>query len=330
MNLTPLANESRLLVEARFKPIQGTRFQPTGFPDLGPATYTLPDGTPMLLVESAQSMANHLERLCWDDANDRLVPELTGMPYVEAALPDGAKTNSLLEAHRLNSPYIVRSAGFRQIAEAIDFKKSAPFHREKLVKAIFTYDPTSIIHGVFLEKIAGIVRLPRALTAFIEARNVVTASYGGAKLDRVQPATGDDTPYGKADEGFGNVIYHKDDFAIPEHSNDSFIKCYFNVDLDLVRGFPLSDDQKSFLIWLCLFKIAKFLCNEFRPRSGCDLKVVEVKVQRPAQFVVPDIKDVSSELTSLSKRLFNDPKLSPLKVTFDRAIKEPKDRAYKS
>jgi CRISPR-associated protein Csb1 len=330
MNLTLLANESRLLVEARLKPIQGSRFQPTGFPDLGPASYTLPDGTPMLLVESAQSMANHLERLCWDDANDRLVPELTGMPYVEAALPDGAKTNSLLEAHRLNSPYIVRSFGFKQIADAIDFKKSAPFQREKLVKALFTYDPASLVHGVFLEKIAGVVRLPRGLTAFIEAKNVITASYGGAKVDRVQPATGDDTPYGKADEGFGNVIYHKDDFAISEDSNNSFIKCYFNVDLDLVRGFPLSDDQKNFLVLLSLFKIGKFFTTEFKPRSGCDLEVVEVNVKKPADFVIPDIRDVSAELTSLSKRLFNDSKLSPLKVTFDRTIKEPKDKAYKS
>ena len=49
-------------MEADLKPLQGERFQPTGFPDLGAATYQLPDGTRMLLVESAQSMANHLEK----------------------------------------------------------------------------------------------------------------------------------------------------------------------------------------------------------------------------------------------------------------------------
>ncbi len=33
-----LQNEPRLLIEAELKPVQGSRFQPTGFPDLGAAT----------------------------------------------------------------------------------------------------------------------------------------------------------------------------------------------------------------------------------------------------------------------------------------------------
>jgi len=57
---------SRMLMDAEFAPVQGDRFQPTGFADLGAATYTLPDGTRMLLVESAQSMANRLEATLLD------------------------------------------------------------------------------------------------------------------------------------------------------------------------------------------------------------------------------------------------------------------------
>ena len=53
--------ENRVLLEAELTPMQGQRFQPTGFADLGAATYTLPNGTRMLLVESAQSMANRME-----------------------------------------------------------------------------------------------------------------------------------------------------------------------------------------------------------------------------------------------------------------------------
>jgi hypothetical protein len=54
-DLHSLASVPRLLLEAHLAPVQGDRFQPAGFPDLGPATYTLPDGTDMLLVESTQS-----------------------------------------------------------------------------------------------------------------------------------------------------------------------------------------------------------------------------------------------------------------------------------
>jgi len=54
----------RLLIHADLKPVQGDRFQPTGFADLGAAIYERPDGRRMLLVESAQSMANRLEHTC--------------------------------------------------------------------------------------------------------------------------------------------------------------------------------------------------------------------------------------------------------------------------
>src|SRR5438270_3868335 len=89
----------RVLIEADLKPVAGTRIQPTGFPDLGPATYDAPDGNggnvPTLLVESAQSMANRLEAVCWDEATEDLVEELKGLPYVKvklAGLGDGKDT----------------------------------------------------------------------------------------------------------------------------------------------------------------------------------------------------------------------------------------------
>ena len=74
-----LEKQPRLLIEAELTPVQGDRFQPTGFPDLGAATYKRPDGTPMLLVESAQSMANRLEEICWDKAEDKIIAPLEGL-----------------------------------------------------------------------------------------------------------------------------------------------------------------------------------------------------------------------------------------------------------
>src|SRR3954471_22641422 len=106
-----LDSAPRILVEAALEPVAGTRFQPTGFPDLGPATYDAPDGTPTLLVESAQSMANRLEAVCWDEGANDIAPELKGLPFVRvklAGLGDGTDTTtSLQEFHRLNSPYIM-------------------------------------------------------------------------------------------------------------------------------------------------------------------------------------------------------------------------------
>src|SRR5688500_16335791 len=110
-DIKQLSSTPRIILQVALRPIIGTRIQPTGFPDLGPATYEAPDRTPMLLVESAQSMANRLEAVCWNEASDDLAEDLKGLPYVRVKLKglgDGNDTtSSLLEFHRLNSPYIM-------------------------------------------------------------------------------------------------------------------------------------------------------------------------------------------------------------------------------
>src|SRR5450755_4376370 len=96
-----LKSAPRILIEAALKPVQGSRIQPTGFPDLGAALYDVPDGDngtiPTLLVESAQSMANRLESVCWDEATNDIAATLKGLPYVRvklAGLGDGADTTT--------------------------------------------------------------------------------------------------------------------------------------------------------------------------------------------------------------------------------------------
>src|SRR6266404_1947901 len=111
LDLDALKSAPRVLIEAALKPVAGTRIQPTGFPDLGPAVYQDANDVTTLLVESAQSMANRLEAVCWDEAKDDLAWELTGLPFVKvklAGLGDGKDTtSSLQEFHRINSPYIM-------------------------------------------------------------------------------------------------------------------------------------------------------------------------------------------------------------------------------
>lgn len=294
MNLDALQNQPRLLLKAALKPLQGTRFQPTGFPDLGAATYDGPDGRKMLLVESAQSMANRLEAVCWDTVSDDWVESLKGLPVVEVKDKAGKPlTNSVLEAHRLNSPYITNAQGFEAIKDAIAFDDKRPFNRDPLVRALLKYDPNSLLHGIFLEKIAGVIRLPRALTGFIEAEDVTTVASGGVKNDRVRPAKGDEGRTAK--EGFGNVPFHREEFA-------GRITVFFNLDLALIRGFGLGGNVERLLVALALFKIRRFLRDGLRLRTACDLEISgDLTVQRPEGFSVPSLADLEKDLPSLIK-----------------------------
>ncbi|MDE0519723.1 MAG: type I-U CRISPR-associated protein Cas7, partial [Candidatus Dadabacteria bacterium] len=44
INISTLFESPRLLVEATLRPLQGSRFQPTGFPNLGHAVFEDPEG----------------------------------------------------------------------------------------------------------------------------------------------------------------------------------------------------------------------------------------------------------------------------------------------
>jgi CRISPR-associated protein Csb1 len=323
MNLDPLKDQPRLLLKTILKPLQGTRFQPTGFPDLGAATYDGPDGKKMLLVESAQSMANRLEIVCWDTVADDWIAPLKGLPVVKVTDKSGkALTNSVLEAHRLNSPYITNAKGFDPIKTAIAFDNKRPFDREAFIKALLKYDPNSLLHGIFLEKIAGIIRLPRALTAFIEAVDVTVAASGGAKVDRVRPAKGDEGQTSK--EGFGNVIYHRDEYC-------GSITAYFNLDLALIRGFGLGADAEAMLIAIGLFKIRRFLRDGLRLRTACDLELVdELTVQRPEGFNMPSLAELEEALPGLIKKTAGSFAKPPITtVSFEEANEGKKGKAAK-
>src|SRR2546423_5570915 len=95
---TKIEKAPRILLVAELTPALGDRFQPTGFADLGAAQYTRPDGKEMLLVESAQSVANRLEKTCLDGDGPDLAVELKGLPYVASTLSgsgDSVRASSL-------------------------------------------------------------------------------------------------------------------------------------------------------------------------------------------------------------------------------------------
>jgi len=295
-----LSDAPRLLLEARLTPAQGARFQPTGFPDLGAAQYDRPDGkggvVPMLLVESAQSMANRLEAVCWDEAKNDLVPSLSGLPYIRVDAGDLGETTSMHEFHRLNSPYILGDGGFQamfrkelKLPEKGD-EEDVPgaLDLRRLAQVVFKYDPGSVLHGVFLEKLAGRLRLQRLLSAFIEAEDVRTVESGGVKFDHLDP-TG--KVGGGPEKGFGHVPHHRVEYAAAR------ITAFFNLDLASLRGYGLGVVPEKLLISLALWKVRHFLDTGLRLRTACDLQVQEdLVVTRPEGFVVPLVPELEREL----------------------------------
>lgn len=288
-----LPSSPRLLLQAELTPVQGTRFQPTGFPDVGPGTYTMPDGKEYLVVESAQSVANRLEAACWDDAAGDLVVSLKGLSYVRVNAADGSLlTASIHEAHRLNSAYIERSPLGDVLEE--ECGSDATAGRRRLVPLLAKYDVGCLLHGCFFPKFkdAGSPKLARALSGFIEAEGIGRVMTGGVKNDRVQ-STKDEDEGKTAAEGFGNVPFHRTEFVAER------ITAFFNLDLEQIRGYRLGREMERLLLGLALFKIRRFLATGLRLRTACDLHMTSLDAKAPAGFELPSLNELSEVMPEL-------------------------------
>ncbi|MDE0291877.1 MAG: type I-U CRISPR-associated RAMP protein Csb1/Cas7u [Candidatus Dadabacteria bacterium] len=314
INISTLFESPRLLVEATLRPLQGSRFQPTGFPNLGHAVFEDPEGGgQIILVESSQSMANRLEAVCWDDLADNWVEPLRGLPLIKVVDEEGEPlTNSVLESHRINSPYILESKDrtvFNILKESLASMDEGKVDIRELARILMKYDTNSLLHGVFLAKkelAGGRLRLPRVLSSFIEARDVRVATSGGVKNDTVNPK-------GDTGKGFGNVPFARDEWTCGN------MTAYFNLDLRQIQSFGLGEDAERLLIVFGLFKIRKFLNEGLRLRTACDLGVESITVAQPDKFQFPSLDELSGELPELidavrKQQMFSDP--SVLEVTY--------------
>lgn len=315
--LKELASSTRLLFSVPLRPLQGDRFQPTGFPSLGAATYQSKNGE-KLLVESAQSMANRLEAVCWNAVSEGPVKPLSGISHVRVTRSDGSfYTDSMTESHRLNSPYILDAKvdGGKQsfhdhLKGELGGLESGPVNRQLLAKQLLRFDIGSLVHGIFLARdtlAGGRLRLARALSAFIEADGVKIAASGGVKNDHVDPQ-------GETKKGFGNVPFARDEFTA-DH-----IYCHINLDLSQIRGYGLDEAAEQLLVLLSLFKVRKLLDGDLRLRTACDLEPIEpdgIVAKRPDGFVLPSLETLDTAVREAVEACKGD--MSEHTVVFEAA-----------
>lgn len=286
---------SRHVYDVDLKPVLGSTFQPTGFPDLGAATFDRFDGnggsTPALLVESVQSMANRLEATAWDAGAQRPVDAVAGLSYVEVVRKGTGEflTSSRLEAHRLFSAFVRDSvwdgeSGDRRLLDALGIQPDTPLDTRAMATAILALDPFSLLHGVFF---AGQTKgkgtraswpaqpkFTRAVSGVIEAHDVRRVVSGGRKSDHVRHR-GDDEVAGGSAEGYGSVPFHRTEWTAGR------ILASFVVDVELLRSYGLPQPAAELLETLALWEIRALASGGLRLRTACDLEVVgEVATRR--------------------------------------------------
>lgn len=317
IDLSKLDNTHRLLFAIPLEPVQGKRFQPTGFPSLGAATFQTADGQ-SLLVESAQSMANRLELMIWDEANQDIKADAQGISHVRVLRQGKFLTDTVLESHRINSPYLLegKDKGFHdQLKTDLGGLAEGPIDRRVLAEVLLRYDIGSLLHGVFLAKkdmAGGRLRVARALSSFIEADGVRVAASGGVKNDHVNPS-------GETKSGFGNVPFARDEFTADK------ITLYVNLDLAQIRGYGLGAEVERLLVLLALYKLRVLLEAGLRLRTACDLSVVSgnITATQPDGFGLPAMSELKSDLKTAIAAC--KAKMNVTEVTFNDELKKGKE-----
>ena len=296
MSIASLLDAPRIKIVAQLVPLAGTRFQPTGFPDLGAATYPSPTepGITLLLVESVQSMANRMEAQLWPVGNLTAASVVEGLPYLRVVSDTGEYlTSSRTESHRLASAYVKDAtfdgtSGLALILAELGLAPNQPIDHEKVHRAIFSLDPLCLLHGVFFadKNWPGQPKVARVISAFIEAEGAQEAYSGGVKFDHVSNSGDKDAGKGSK-EGFGNVPYPRTEYVARS------ITAFFVIDTSQIRRYPLDRRQQELLLALGLYEIRSLLDEGLRLRTACDLEVVgEPCVERPEGAALPSLMEL--------------------------------------
>ena len=150
----------------------------------------------------------------------------------------------------------------------------------KLAAVCFKYDPNSLVHGVFLEKIAGRLRHPRALSAFIEASGVGRADSGGVKFDRALP---------KPKSGRRGREGRLRQRSLPPHrvhrqDHHRVLQPRPRPDSRLRPGRRRHEAADRASLW----KVRRFLDSNMRLRTACELELVGRREVDPGQAAATD------------------------------------------
>jgi len=327
-----------LTLKALLEPVDGTkRFQPAGFPEIGHVIYKVPagDGTEedVCIIDSAASMANHLETVCLAGGESvELHEDLTGLPYVVCVAKENGEDRvvctTFTEGHRLASDYFLKGTiqdkSFRDVlrdkmqVKVLSDKKYFfyPDSWPAIYETVFRYDPNSLVHGLLFAREE--IKISRILTAHHEGHKARRVRSSGVKFDRL-----------------GKTLSGQPIFSVDEETADQIVAT-FTIDLGLIRSYGrgtagLPEKSKLLLLELSLWKVLQLIGQPFRFRSGCHLKLQKGELTwhlDEGKIEAPMI-DMKARITQCADQF----EASPTQVLYPAAelfrVESPKDKKKK-
>ncbi len=264
----------------------------------------------MLLVESAQSMANRLEATGWDEPAQRPLEPFGELPWVEVvSAADGSfLTSSRTEAHRLASAFIKDALfdgdegkpieGKKLVRRRLGLQDDRPIAPRAIASALLELDPLCLVHGVFFAEGAkvwpGQPKVARALSAFVEATGARRAESGGVKKDHVRHSLSEGE--GGTSEGYGTVPFHRTEWTARQ------VTAYFCLDRDQLRSYGLGPAATGLLEAVALLEVRRLLDGGLRLRTACDLAPLDGAVLDQSGAALPEAAELTERVLQAARQ----------------------------
>jgi CRISPR-associated protein Csb1 len=263
-------------------------FVPAGFVDVGHSTVRdANSGKTLVIVDSVQSIANHLEATIVAQPG-QLIAGLETLPFLRLTITDphgrSRITSSLELPHRLASGWFCRSAALKPFQQEL----ARRILDDGIAAATFFHCPNSLLHGVFYSQLAGldpnVAKTPRLLTAEVVARGAQSVTDGGVAKDPLFPSGDGFDVEGlvgekatAAEVGAGYIPYRHQAFIAEE------IELAVYLAQGRIDRLPLPEPARQVLALLARLKLARLLAEPLDLRAHCIFTASEV----PAELADP-------------------------------------------
>jgi CRISPR-associated protein Csb1 len=303
-------------------------FVPAGYVDVGHSVIRDPaTGQTLVMVDSAQSIANHLEATILK-GDGAVIDGLEAMPYVRLSITDPTGrtriTSSLELPHRLASGWICKSKVLKPFQEAL----AEDILDNGLAAATFRRCPNSLLHGVFYSQLAGldpnIAKSPRLLTAEVTASNSQTINDGGVAKDPLFPSGDGFDVEGlvgakakAAEVGAGYIPFRHQAFRAET------IQLSIYLAEGRINRLQIPESARHVLRLLAFFKLSTLLAAPLDLRSHCVLQATQIpsELSQPAEM----LQQLQAALHTCQREgLFNDPPITDFALQLSASKKSKK------
>ncbi len=277
-------------------------FNPSTFPNVGRLIFRQKNQD-CLVLDSFASVSNMLEGTVQLPGTE--APIFADLPYIRMIDQTGAyRATSLTLPHRIASGYLLKNKTALLNGQRFGDSIKAEIVAKGLHTTLLKYCPMSLLHGVWFSQLeGGNYKISKSITGSLVAVDVKEAIVGGVSMDEVWKSADnlDLSDFDKTDKasklGVGMIPH-----ATTRYVCEQVIGAFQIADLQ-IESYAIPSEGKKLLKALAIYEMLSFIETVPMHRTDCNLRVLEVELNKPLKVGDAEIKQAVEAKTAVETAL---------------------------